>query len=196
LGITSNDTDKELLAQVAEGSEDAFRLLFERYRGKLYHYILTITESSEAAEDTVHDVFLKLWMGREKLQGIENLHSYLYRMSHNHAVTGLRRMAKETLILAELKKEVEPIADVDPVSQKEIRKSIQRAVDQLSPQQRKVFLHSREDGMRHEQIAEELGISVNTVRTHLAKALEFLRAELSHKYGPLSAAIIVLHKLS
>lgn len=189
--------ERELLLRVAEGSEADFRLLFERYRGKLYHYILSITDSPESAEDTVHDVFLKIWINREKLPAIENLNAYLYMMCRNQAISGIRRMAKETLILAEIRKEqVQTPEGIDPLSQKEIRHFIQQAVDKLSPQQRKVFLLSRQDGLKHEQIAQEMNISISTVRTHLGKALEFLREEIGQSYGNLAVAIWVIYKLS
>ena len=97
--------EKELLLQLANGSEKAFTAIFYHYRGKLYHYIFTITSSREMAEDTVHDVFLKIWNARQKLASIENMNAYLYRVCHNEAISGLRRMAKETLILAELQQE-------------------------------------------------------------------------------------------
>lgn len=189
--------EHELLQRIAQGSEDAFRILFENYRGKLYHYILTIANSSEMAEDTVHDVFLKLWTGREKLPAISNINAYLYTMCRNHAISGLRRMAKETLILTELRHgHIPQYTDADPLSQKEVQAFIQKAIDKLSPQQRKVFLMNRNQGLKHEQIAQELGISINTVRTHLSKALEFLREEIGQTYGSLAVAIWVIYKLS
>lgn len=93
--------EKDLIQQFRAGSEAAFSALFRHYRGRLYHYILTLTASREMAEDTVHDVFLKIWNNREPLAGINNMNAYLFRVCHNQAISGLRRMARETLILAE-----------------------------------------------------------------------------------------------
>ena len=189
--------EKELLLQLANGSEKAFTAIFYHYRGKLYHYIFTITFSREVAEDTVHDVFLKIWTNREKLANIENMNAYLYRVCHNEAISGLRRMAKETLILAELQHEGIPLLpDVDPASQREIRASIQQAVNKLSPQQRKIFLLSRQDGLKHKQIAEQLGVSINTIKTHLGQALRFLREEVGQQYKLQATAIWVMFQLT
>ena len=189
--------EKELLLQLANGSEKAFTAIFYHYRGKLYHYIFTITSSREMAEDTVHDVFLKIWTNREKLANIENMNAYLYRVCHNEAISGLRRMAKETLILAELQHEGIPLLpDVDPASQREIRASIQQAVNKLSPQQRKIFLLSRHDGLKHKQIAEQLGVSINTIKTHLGQALRFLREEVDQQYKLQATAIWVMLQLT
>jgi RNA polymerase sigma-70 factor (family 1) len=174
--------ERDVLLRIAQGNEQAFATLFEKYRDKLYYYILTITASAEAAEDVVHDVFLKIWINREKLPDVENLNAYLFMMCRNQAINGLRRMAKETLILAELRKEhIQPLEGIDAISQKEIRTFIQQAVEKLSPQQKKVFLLSRQDGLKHEQIG---------------KALEFLRQEIGQSYGNLGVAICILYKLS
>lgn len=179
------------------GDEQAFATLFSRYRGKLYHYTLTYTQSKEIAEDLVHEVFLKIWTRREELTGIDNFNAYLYRMSRNLAISGLRRRAREYLMLAELRQDsFEVIPDIDPVFVKEVRASILRAIDKLSPQQRKIFILSREQGLRQEQIAEELGISINTVKTHMSRALQLLREEIGHDYGPLAVAIYVIYGLS
>ncbi|HRO45242.1 RNA polymerase sigma-70 factor [Agriterribacter sp.] len=189
--------EKALLHQLAKGSEEAFTAIFHHYRGKLYHYIFTITSSREMAEDTVHDVFLKVWTHREKLANIENMNAYLYRVCHNQAIGGLRRMAKETLILAELQQEDIPLLpNVDPAGQREIRNSIQEAVSKLSPQQRKIFLLSRQDGLKHKQIAEQLGVSINTIKTHLGQALRFLREEIGQQYKLQATAIWVMFQLT
>lgn len=186
----------ELLRLIAAGSEEAFRDVFYQYRGKLYNYILKIADSEEAAEDAVHDVFLKIWESREKLPQIQNLASYLFRMARNHAISGFRRMAKETLILSELRHEnLAAFQTIDPIAQKEIRSYIRDAVAKLSPQQRKVFILSRQDGLKHEEIAQKLGISINTVRVHMGEALRFLRQEIGKSYGSLAVAIYVIYKV-
>lgn len=189
--------EKDLLLRVAVGDEEAFRAIFMHYRGRLYDYMLKITGSPETAEDTVHDVFLKIWENRSALLQVQNFGSYIFRAARNQSITGFRRMATETLVLAELQhRRVEALETVDPAAKKEIRAFIQAAVDRLSPQQRKVFILSRQDGLRHEEIAEQLGISVNTVNFHLGAALRFLRAEIAQTYGPLAIAIYVIYQLS
>ena len=70
-------TETELLKAIASGNEAAFNVLFEKYRTKLYGYIFTISKSKEATEEILIDVFLKLWMGKEMLEEIENLDAFL-----------------------------------------------------------------------------------------------------------------------
>lgn len=191
--------EKELLLQVAEGNEDAFRILFNAYRNKLYTYILRISESKEMAEDTVHDVFLKIWETRSRLPAIDNINAYLYRMAHNHAYTGFQRMAKETLVLAALQNERQSGNDFEGesrIAQKEVRDLIRTAVNKLTPQQKLVFLLSRNEGLKHEEIAAQLNISIFTVKNHIAHALRFLREELGRSYGSSAVALYVMYNLT
>lgn len=195
--IESSYNENNLLQQISEGDEASFKIIYDRYRGKLYNYILKASNSRESAEDAVHDVFLKIWDSRDKLPGIQNFGAYLFRMARNHAISGFRRMAKETLIMAELRHEQVPFPPtIDPLMQKEIRAFIQEAVAKLSVQQRKVFMLSRQDGLRHEEIAKTLGISIHTVRAHLGEALRFLRKEIRQSYGSQAVAIYVIYQLS
>lgn len=189
--------EKHLLQQMADGNASAFREIFNFYRSKLYTNIFKLTDSREIAEDTVHEVFLKIWANRQMLPGINNFSAYISRMAHNHAYTGFRRMAKETLILAELRKESEPGQD-HPERQllaKEVRDFIYRAIQNLTPQQKQVFLMSREEGLKHEQIAEKLHISVFTVKKHMADALRFLREEIGNSYHLYAVALFVMYDL-
>ncbi|MBX3239524.1 MAG: RNA polymerase sigma-70 factor [Chitinophagaceae bacterium] len=187
--------EKELLRQVAAGDEQAFGELFNAYRKKLYTNIYKLTNSGEVAEDTVHDVFLKVWINRQSLPEIDNFSAYLSRMAHNHAVTGFRRMAKEALILAELKKK-EQWHEVEPPSgalmAKEVQQFIQNAVDRLTPRQREIFILSRESGLKHREIAEKLKISVMAVKKHMGDALHILREEIGNLYGPYAVALYVI----
>ena len=189
--------EKDLLQLVSKGDELAFRQIFNTYHGKLYSYIIKITDSRETAEDTVNDVFLKLWLNKEKLLEIENLNAYLYRMAHNHAYNGLRRMAKQILIISELEKTAghEYSGPDDKLLRKELREMIHAAIGKLTPQQRAVYKMSREESLKQEDIARQLNISIFTVKKHLTDALNCLRKEISDSYGSLAVAYFAIHHL-
>lgn len=191
--------EPRLLQQLAEGSEEAFRELFLAYRDKLYTYIYKISGSAEAAEDTVHDVFITLWEKRANLPQINNLNAYLYRIARNRSINLFRRMAKETLILAEIGRDQglpTGLEGEDRITHAEVLASIREAVDKLTPQQRQVFLLSRQKGLKIREIAQELSITERTVINHMSQALRFLRAEIGHQYGTSAIIIYVLHNLT
>ena len=190
--------ERELLVQVSNGNELAFRELFNNYHGKLYTYILKITGSNETAEDIVHDVFLKLWLQKERLPEIQQLNAYLFKMSHNAALNGLRRLAKRTLVMTELAKSVnqESSNPDDKLVRKEVLQLIHNAVGKLTPQQKEVFKLSREEGMKQEDIAKRLNISIFTVKRHLTDALKHLRTEIAASYGSKAVVLFIIFSLS
>lgn len=194
---TNTYNEKWLLQQVAEGNEDAFRQLFHHWKNRVYHFVFSITQSGDTSEDAVQDIFLKLWMMKERVTGIDNLESYLRVMARNQAYSGFRRRALETLVKDRLRGQEagEDYADSELLAG-EVRQFISRIVDQLTPMQRKVFLLSREKGLRHEEIAQVLGISRNTVKQHMKDALRCLRQELVIRYGPGSSVIAIVFCLS
>ena len=189
--------EQDLLLEIASGSEAAFRELFQAYRRKLFSYIFKITASREVAEDTVQDIFLKLWSVRETLPAIGNINAYLHRMAHNYAYHGFRRLAKEALLLDHLRKQEDgDIANpVQELLSKEAAAYVQLLVDRLTPQQRKVFLLSREGGLKQEEIADRLNISISTVKKHMVDALAFLREEIRQSYSLYATALFVIHQL-
>ena len=149
------------------------------------------------AEDAIQEIFLKLWSVRGTLPAIGNINAYLHRMAHNYAYHGFRRLAKETLLLDHLRKQ-EDGNTCNPVQEllsKEAAAYIQLLVDQLTPQQRKVFLLSREGGLKQEEIASRLNISISTVKKHMVDALAFLREEIRQNYSLYATALFVIHQL-
>jgi RNA polymerase sigma-70 factor (ECF subfamily) len=82
--------DITLLACLAEGDEKAFNALFERYKDRLYHYLFKITKSSEISEEIVIDIFVKIWVGREIMDRIQNVESFLHKVAYHKAIDFLR----------------------------------------------------------------------------------------------------------
>ncbi|MDH7463171.1 RNA polymerase sigma-70 factor [Chitinophagaceae bacterium 26-R-25] len=193
MNISHTYSEKELLLQVASGNEDAFATLFNAWRDKLYFYILRITDSSQDAEDVVQEVFVKLWLIRKSLQDVEHFGSYLYRMAHNYAVTGIRRMARETIRVSELQANANadnPAAD-EILYQKQLHEKLKTIVTALPQQQRLVYTLSREQGLKQEDIAQQLHISISTVQNHMTQALRTIRKELGGGYSRTAIYLIL-----
>ncbi|MHA4806783.1 RNA polymerase sigma factor [Flavitalea flava] len=180
----SSHSPKDLFSRIASGDEAAFGELFHLWRDKLYYYILRITNSPEMAEDILQDVFVKLWVNRKEFVDFQNFEGYFYKMCQNRAISGMRRMAQETLILAELRKEPATfgLAVDEILNQKELNKELQEIIRRLPNQQRQVYSLCREQGLKHEEIAGILKISASTVKNHLTIALRTIRQELSRDY--------------
>ena len=175
-------TEKIMMQLAAGGDEAAFTQLFYLYRHRLYSFALRITESPELAQDMVQDVFLKLWKDKSHLDKVENFGSFVFKMAQNQAINAFKRMANETLILAKIQNEVlefETGAE-ENVEYKEVQHLINDVLKKLPPQQNLVFKLSREQGLKHAEIAQLLKISPYTVKNHLVIALQTIREYLRH----------------
>lgn len=169
------DDEKELLQQVADGDEKAFTQLFDRYQNKVFSHALTFMKSGEEAEEMVTDIFMKVWNRRSDLPLIENFKSYLFILGRNHLVSAIRKKVMTT-VETNTDQWYEDILQPDKQYHfKETHQIIMQGIEQLSPQQKRVFKMSRLDGLTYDEIAERLAISRRTVKFHIILALNYLR---------------------
>lgn len=186
--------DDTLLHLINNGDESAFNHLFERYRNRLYSYLLKATKSKETAEEATLDVFLKIWNARNILPEIANFEMFLFRVVHNKAIDYIRRAKASPLIQQEIWSDLEKLADTNTADQKLLNTdteiAINTAIDHLPPQRKEAFRLSREEFLSYDQIAERMNISRNTVRNHISAALQFIRGHLDN--GAEIASIIML----
>ena len=190
-------TDKALLQQAAQGNEAAFGALFVQWQHKLFGFILSITKNGALAEDIVQEVFLKIWLQREKLEDVSNFSGYLFTVAQRYAIDQLRRTNRESALLNFLKPIVDqpsPSAETD-LLRKELAGELHAAIEGLPGRQKEVYYLHQQQGMKHEEIAEMLGLSVSTVQNHMFRALENLREKLSHRY-PQSGILLLAIMLS
>jgi len=130
------------------------------------------------AEELVQDVMFKVWERREHLAMGDELKTYLYRATRNHALNLLRRRRLERLWQAMLPREEPSVAAEEPDDSSELERAVRAAIDALPDRCREVFLLSREHGLSYAAIAATMGISVKTVETQMGRALKALRFSL------------------
>ncbi|MBE7170860.1 MAG: RNA polymerase sigma-70 factor [Williamsia sp.] len=165
-----------LVRQVATGDEDAFRQLFYLYWDNIYSVAFTFIRSQVVAEELVQDIFLKVWIKREQLLSVDNFDNYLFIIARNHIYNELRKKTGTQPLPAETENNLSPDQQL---LLKETGQIIDEAVKQLPPQQRTVFELSRYEGLDQASIASRMGVSRLTVKSHMNKALHFIRAYLS-----------------
>ena len=174
-------TDHQLLQQIAKRDEGAFKTLFDAYRDRLYHYIHGIVKSKEVAEEIVMDVFLKLWLGKELVNQIENFDAFLFRVAYNKSIDFLRSAARDPgfrdLLWDEMQLAGGMYADQVLIT-REYESKLREAIGLLSPQRRLVYELSRDKGLSHLDIARKLQLSKHTVSNHIVEAQKFIRSYL------------------
>jgi RNA polymerase sigma-70 factor (family 1) len=174
-------------------SADPFKRLFDSYKNRIYGYVLAIARSPYAAEEITQEIFIKLWLCRDLLPQVENLDGYIFTIARNRTLNYLRKAAYDTRLLRELQELAMPqhnnVEELALVTDYE--RLLRDALSMLSPQRRLVFQLSRDGGLNHEQIAEQLHLSRNTVKNHMVEALRFIRSYLG-QHGSLMILIFFL----
>lgn len=173
--------DLQLLKLLQEEDELAFAEIYNRYWKRIYTMALTYLKSPEAAQDAVQDVFVKLWTGKESLSQVRNFKSYFFASARNLLISNLRNKVLHIYLDDEEGVAEEAFLPERQLSYKESVNLLHNAVELLPPQQKRAYQLSRNDGMSYEQIAEEMEISRLTVRTHISKAIQFIRQYLSDR---------------
>jgi RNA polymerase sigma-70 factor (ECF subfamily) len=175
-------TDKELLRLISEGDETAFRRFFHSWQARLFHYISTIIKSPQIAEEIVMDVFTKCWLGRELLPRIDHVEAFMFRVAHHRAIDCLRAASRSPQVVDLLWETIEAAdagATDNKVIAKEYEATLRDAIASLSPQRRKVYQLSREEGLSHKEIADRLHLSKHTVSNHITEAQRFVQQYLA-----------------
>ncbi len=188
-------TDTDLFRAIASGNEKAFETLFHQYRNKIYTIAIKITGKGELAEEIVLDVFLKVWLKREQLPELEFFKAWLFTITRNQIYKTLKQSAYRATERSIPDEEEWLLAPVDTSSssllEKEYRQILHDAVAQLSPQQKKVYHLIKEHGMKREEAAKELNLSPETVKRHLAEAMQVIRNYCSYRMGTYVALMII-----
>ncbi len=162
-------SDEQLVSQFRGGDEDAFRVIHDRYRQRLFAYTRQMLASRQDAEDALQDVFVRAYAGLRSSDRDLALRAWLYRVAHNRCVDELRRPPPPAPELITLVRP--PIQD--PIAQAEQRESLRRLiadVRRLPDQQRSALLMRELTGMSYTELAAALGISVPALKSLLVRA--------------------------
>lgn len=184
--MSLDNTDERLFEWIKEDDESAFEILFKKYFGRLCDYARTFVKSTEAAEEIVQEMFIRLWENRSTIQIDASVKSYLFRSVHNSAINQIKRHMAESQRMEEYFEFIRNHFDQTKLEQlisSDYESQFRRSLETLPQQCREVFLLSREQGMNYSQIAESLHLSVNSVKTQMKRALKKLREALGHDFG-------------
>lgn len=160
--------DKDLLQRIVSGDESAFKELILQYTPSIASVVFSVTRSKEHTEEVVQDIFVQLWTIRDTLTAIDNLNGFLFVVTKRHAVSAIRKLIRER---NRVRTFVELQAQEDKSESHDGYISlIDEAVDQLPAQQQKAWRLSRQEGLKYEEIAVEMNISRETVKSYIQLA--------------------------
>lgn len=173
-----------LVSQIRKGNKLAFSQLFRMYYPKLLTFIHGLLADRPLAEEIAQDVFLRLWINREKIDLRLSFDSYLYTIAKNIVLNFYKKKEIEQRYIDHALHALDtetPEAEA-PFYYQDLLALVEQAVSEMPPQQQKVFRLSREEGLLNAEIAEKLGISKRTVEKHIYSSLTFLRKIIEKNY--------------
>jgi RNA polymerase sigma-70 factor (ECF subfamily) len=186
-------SENELLSLVAAGDRQAFTRLYSQYLDVAYHYVYLFTKSKDEAEEILQEVFVKIWENREKLAEVQSFKNYLFKAAKNRVLDEVRKVQVRHRVFTEIKrgKTVNDETTTDTIAYKDYYRVVQQAIEKLPPKRKLIFRMNTENGLSHDEIAAQLGVSKSMVKNQLYKAYEFVRQYLS-QHGGLSLPVILL----
>ena len=188
--------EKELFSRVAQGDEEAFNTLFHTYVPRLHTLIMKVTRSEEGvAKDIIQEVFLYLWMDREALAAVEVPQNWIFKIAYNRSYSWLSRQFSRNRKYNEFRQQNPAEGDDSlehTVSLNETARLIHEATLLLPDQARRIFKLSRETGLKAAEVADQLEISVQTVRNSLVRSVKFIKEYLAQNGILLPAFLILL----
>lgn len=188
-------SDQELLQLVKSGDNEAFEALYFSYFARLARYAYKRLPDEATVEELVQDVFVDLWKQRESLDENGNVAGLLFAMLRYKALHALRAQMIRARHLDSFT-QLQAADEADDLSAsltaRQLQAQLEQAVERLSPQCREAFTLSRYEHLAYKDIAERMGVSVNTVEKHIGKALKLLRAEFREYNLPVMLMIGLL----
>jgi RNA polymerase sigma-70 factor (ECF subfamily) len=188
--------EAELMALVAEGDEQAFSRLFCIFHQELADYVLRLTKSLPMTEEIVQDVFVKIWTRRDQLHEVVNFRAYLFVISRNYTFNVMRGEARRALQYRQWVADIPFSEDPENAPDRErYYLIIEEAASMLAPQQQKAWRMSREEGLKHEEIAQRMQLSKETVKRHVSLAIASISRYIKANAGNVLGVVLVLRAL-
>ena len=180
-------TEKKIIKRFKEGDAEAFDVIYRNYSKKLFHFALGLLKDKDIAEDLVQEVFVSLWEKRNQVNPKLNFENYIFTIAYNSIRKFFRNQSTETKVIDLLVKDSPEIIEsiYGTVIYNEMLEHANKIIETLPQKRKTVYKLSRQEGMKTKEIADRLNISTRTVENHLAKALKYLRKELSEISLPL-----------
>ena len=172
----SNFNDYELVTRLRQDDVDAFDAFYKKYHRGLYFNILKLTREPDAAQDILQEVFLTLWEKRLTLDPDQPLPSWLFVVAYNKSINHLRKALRRSVSLEGAESALKAVRGGEEEIYAEDRTQLlTEAINQLSPQKRRVLELCKLHGKSYEETAQEMHISRHTVKEYLSMAIAHIK---------------------
>lgn len=186
--------EKRIIADAAEGDQEAFRQLVEVYQDRVFGHVLSMVSRRDVAEDLTQEIFVKAFFALPRFKRDSAFFTWIYRIASNHCLDFLRkkRGIEQPLDAPLGDEESFSLADTlaAPVRERpeagvENEAALASLLDELDPEQKLILVLRELEGYSYEELTEMMECPLNTVKSRLNRAREALKALYVQKYGPL-----------
>lgn len=176
----STYSDLELVVELRKGDQSAYTEIYDRFKIPLYTFLWRRTQDKEVVTDILHDIFLAIWEKREQISYETSLSGYLFSAARNKLLDTIAHEKVKQRYIDSFYDfiHITDISADELVRSKEMSALIAKEISSLPPKTREVFELSRMANLSRKEIALQLGVSEQTVKSHMFNALKTLKLKL------------------
>ena len=179
----SEDTET-ILKNIQKGDLKEFEMLFKDYYALLCRYALRFVKDTNQSEEIVQELFCQLWENKKKMKIHTSIKAYLYKATYFNSLQVLRKRGVKSQYEEYIKNnKPESSLPTDSLEEKEIHIIVNKTLTKLPDRCSKIFKMSRFEGLKYQEVADKLSISVKTVEANMGKALKVFRENLKDYVG-------------
>ena len=177
--LTSGNAEK-IIQRLKKDDKSAVDELFGYYYPRLYHFSKSILKIETEIDDILQEVFVKIWLNRQKISSAETFNSYIFTITKNEVLNLIRSKLKDHTFKEELylRSVAEEYQTQNHLEYNEIKIAIDRLVEDLPEKRKQVFILSRTEGLSNKEIALQLNISEKTIEDHITHAIKHIKSSL------------------
>ncbi|PJJ83313.1 RNA polymerase sigma factor [Mucilaginibacter auburnensis] len=183
--------DKQLVVRLILGDEKAFDLLYNKYHVSIYRNILKLVKSEDTAKDILQEVFVCLWEKRNKIDVNKPIANWLFVISYNKSISFLKKCANALVIFEDVIIDISA-DNAEPFITEEKLAFIEKTINRLSPQKKRVLELCKIERRTYEEAAKEMGISRHTVKEYLTDAVATLKFHVKNHFDDPAVVALVL----
>lgn len=153
----------------------------EKYRTRVYRFIVLFVKDEDLAEDLTQDVMLMVWVRLQHIQSLHDIDNYILKMAKHHVLSHFKKLAREKKYQEEvwLRMKNSPLQADENMITKDIENELDAIVMTLPQRQQEVFTLNHEKGLSLDEIATTLDIAPRTARNHLNRAMKVIRSQMN-----------------
>lgn len=174
--------DYKYIQQLIAGDESVFAIVYDLYAEKVYRLAFKFLKDKEQSEEIVQETFIKLWQNSENLDVHGNLWLYLFVITKRLSLNALKKICRSKDLTKKLVHEFTEVHNTteENVFLRDLEQYADKVIATLPRQQKLAYILSRNEGLSHKEIGEQLHISPYTVNNHIVEALKTIKAKLKY----------------